>query len=105
MDLDAWIAKLMECRPLSENEVRLLCEKARDALSRDANVKTVRSPVTIVGDIHGQFHDLLELLRIGGHAPDTNYLFLGDYVSVARPETSREAPRRRWTGDITASSA
>ena len=93
MKLDQCIEKLMACRPLTETEVRQMCESARDAsccvmlclvmwhssqaLTRDANVRRVKSPVTIVGDIHGQFHDLLELFRIGGHAPDTNYLFMG----------------------------
>lgn len=60
--------------------VLYLLTKARDVLLEESNVQPVRCPVTVCGDIHGQFHDLMELFRIGGKAPDTNYLFMGDYV-------------------------
>ena len=54
--------------------------QAREILTEESNVQPVRCPVTICGDIHGQFHDLMVLFKIGGDCPDTNYLFLGDYV-------------------------
>jgi serine/threonine-protein phosphatase 2A catalytic subunit len=54
--------------------------QAKEILSHESNVHEVRSPVTICGDIHGQFYDLIELFKNGGDVPDTNYLFTGDYV-------------------------
>lgn len=44
---------------------------------QESNVVHVQAPVTVVGDIHGQFYDLIEIFKIGGFCPDTNYLFLG----------------------------
>ena len=54
--------------------------QAKEILAKESNVQPVRCPVTVCGDVHGQFHDLMELFRIGGKSPDTNYLFMGDYV-------------------------
>ncbi|KAH9909103.1 Metallo-dependent phosphatase [Xylariomycetidae sp. FL2044] len=79
-DLDKAIAQLRACRPIPEAQVRELCHKARELLIEEGNVVTVTAPVTICGDIHGQFHDLMELFRVGGDPPDTNYLFMGDFV-------------------------
>ena len=40
----------------------------------------VRAPVTLLGDIHCQFYDLLKMLSIAGEPPGTNYVFMGDFV-------------------------
>ena len=77
---DSMVATLLDHKFLPEKEVLQLCERARSLISEESNVHSVRAPVTVVGDIHGQFHDMMEMFKMGGYAPDTNYLFLGDYV-------------------------
>ncbi|EJU06654.1 serine/threonine specific protein phosphatase [Dacryopinax primogenitus] len=79
-DLDRQIEQLKRCEILPEPEVRLLCLKARELLIEEGNVVYVDSPVTVCGDIHGQFFDMLELFFIGGWCPDTKYIFMGDFV-------------------------
>lgn len=79
-NVEAWISKLTAGAALAELEVKSLCELARQILMKESNVQPVPAPVTLCGDIHGQWQDLMELFRVGGPAPDTNYLFMGDYV-------------------------
>mmetsp|Transcript_9380 Transcript_9380/g.23026 ORF Transcript_9380/g.23026 Transcript_9380/m.23026 type:complete len:341 (+) Transcript_9380:393-1415(+) len=78
--LDAQIEQVLRMKELSEPEVEELTEKTRAILLEESNATPVRCPVTVIGDIHGQFADLKELLKIVGSPPETNLLFLGDYV-------------------------
>ncbi|XP_065888901.1 serine/threonine-protein phosphatase 6 catalytic subunit-like [Dysidea avara] len=79
-DFDRWIEITMECKYLPENELKMLCDHVCDLLLEECNVQPVSSPVTVCGDIHGQFYDLEELFRTGGQVPDTSYIFMGDFV-------------------------
>ncbi|KAG1359544.1 Pyruvate kinase, cytosolic isozyme [Cocos nucifera] len=54
--------------------------EVKEILIEESNVQPVNSPVTVCGDIHGQFHDLMKLFQTGGHVPETNYIFMGDFV-------------------------
>lgn len=47
--LDVWVTKLMDCTPLTEHEVKQLCDKAREVLIEESNVQPVRAPVRTTG--------------------------------------------------------
>lgn len=80
IDLNRTLQNLLQCQAPTEDEIYEICEKVNEIFIKEDNVITVPSPVTICGDTHGQFYDLIELFKIGGMPPEVNYLFMGDYV-------------------------
>jgi len=77
---DKWLEQLKELKCLSEEELKQLCEKAKEIFIEESNVQNVSAPVIICGDIHGQIYDLIELFKKGGEIPNSRYVFMGDYV-------------------------
>ena len=60
--------------------MKYLCEKSLEIFMEEPVFLELTSPIKICGDIHGQYYDLLRLFEYGGYPPESNYLFLGDYV-------------------------
>jgi len=65
---------------LEEWEIKALAQNAREIFLKQPILLELRAPLKICGDIHGQYTDLLRLFDYGGFPPESNYLFLGDYV-------------------------
>ena len=55
-DLDEILERLFRREHLSESTVKMVCEKAKEILSDEPNVKPVRAPVTVVGDVRPLSH-------------------------------------------------
>ncbi|KAF1806576.1 Metallo-dependent phosphatase-like protein [Mucor lusitanicus] len=65
---------------LDQNEVIAICRYAHNIFLDQPTLLELNPGVKIVGDIHGQYHDLIRLFQMSGFPPSSNYLFLGDYV-------------------------
>merc|ERR1711879_527093 len=59
---------------------KALCTSVREIFMSQSALLELEAPLKICGDVHGQYHDLLRLFEYGGRPPETNYLFLGDFV-------------------------
>ncbi|TID16674.1 hypothetical protein CANINC_004126 [Pichia inconspicua] len=65
---------------VTPSEIKYICAKSRKIFMSQPMLLELAAPVKIVGDIHGQFFDLLRIFKLCGFPPSSNYLFTGDYV-------------------------
>uniref|UniRef100_A0AC35U0Q9 Serine/threonine-protein phosphatase n=1 Tax=Rhabditophanes sp. KR3021 TaxID=114890 RepID=A0AC35U0Q9_9BILA len=80
VNLERWIELVQDCKYLPEEEMKSLCELAIHKFQKVPNVVKMQSPVTICGDVHGQFYDVMKLFEVGGSIKEGRYVCLGDYV-------------------------
>ncbi|XP_022314315.2 serine/threonine-protein phosphatase alpha-2 isoform-like [Crassostrea virginica] len=87
IDVDSIIEQLLTAKDssskqvqLPETQIRQLCQLSREVFLEQPMLIEITAPVTICGDIHGQYEDLMRHFDNCGFPPESNYLFLGDYV-------------------------
>ncbi len=91
-DVDKTIEKLLKVRGsrpgtlvnLKESEIQNILSTAREIFLEQPVLLELEAPVKVCGDISGQYIDLLRLFEYGGFPPESNYLFLGNYVDYGK---------------------
>ncbi len=75
-----YTGKVSKSLCLKNAEIVAICQAAREVFLSQPTLIELSPPVKIVGDVHGQYSDLIRLFEMCGFPPAANYLFLGDYV-------------------------
>ena len=70
--------------PIEISDLNWICSEAVGILRQEETLLHLSAPLNVVGDLHGQFYDLLSYFKVIGMPSETPYLFLGDYVDRGR---------------------
>lgn len=65
MDFTTVVHALTEGKPLPEPTLQEVCRKFSEVLAEEGNVVHIDGPVNIIGDVHGQFYDVLKIFKLG----------------------------------------
>jgi serine/threonine-protein phosphatase 2B catalytic subunit len=65
---------------MSKADIMKILVNGTSILAKEPNLLFLNDPITIVGDIHGQYFDFLKLLSTAGTIEEEKFLFLGDFV-------------------------
>ncbi|KAK4239064.1 hypothetical protein C8A03DRAFT_32862 [Achaetomium macrosporum] len=76
----AYAGKVTKSVCLKNAEITAICHRAREVFLSQPSLLELDAPVKIVGDVHGQYTDLIRMFEMCGFPPKSNFLFLGDYV-------------------------
>lgn len=92
MDIVEIQERVLKEEVIEERLVRAVCRKVQEVLVREGNLQVVSSPIVLVGDIHGQFYDVLKLLATGTKQPTQR---------ARRPRRATSSSATSWTAATT----